>query len=574
MFAFSQLRGDVGGIRSAVDVPFGEYLSVAFEQGVHDSMFHSVSAMRELDMEREGDYLTPEELNRKYAIGTLKFDRSTYEGEARLLRERKEAEMRRQYYLSQGNPGGIFSARGMAGIGAGFLGSVLNPLDLSVNFLPIVGSEVAAGRLAAGGAGLGRRMLARGLITGEEVAQAFPRTPGLVTSLIQGGVGNLVAEIPHAISELESKADYTSSDAVVNVVSGTLLSGALHLAITAAVRAYSRVTAPTRERMLREAVDQFVRGEEIRVEKYVEIDENVIREGVRFNEAVARERALRNLDIEDVRRIVREQLNERVAGTAVKIGDKIFTGETPSEIHVNVFEQAISKDPSIVGMTKEQFVGLSESELEEVIYESAILFKGGFVTDKGRFISREEAARLSGIRETYALDSLAFDEDPKQILMLSILERIQHEREDLSQEESFKLAKLELDEVLRKNQEEFFNRPDVIQAIDAERERRVRALIESERQSWDEEGRFRRERAAEIQRQVDEGRTLTPEQVREWGFEDREGTASLIKDQLSELEAETRTLGEELGEDVDKLREQSRASEAAIRAAVDCVLKH
>lgn len=531
MFAFSQAKPYTGSIRSKVNIPTGEYLSAAFEQGVHDSMFNSIMNMTELDLEREGRVMTADEANKQYGLGTLKFEQDVHESVARTLNERKAAEMRRQYYLSQGNPGGLFSGRGLAGVGAGFVGSILNPLDFSVNFLPVVGSEAAAARLASRGAGPVRQTLARGLVTTEEaLARSIPVAPRLTSALIQGAVGNVVAEVPHLISALESQEDYTFADSVVNVAAGTVLGGALHLAMTAAERAFNRLSAGTRETMLRQAIDQFVKGEDVRVEKYIEIDPNVIRERVRFDEASARLKAIEELP-DDLKQ------GELVGHRIVVTVDPVELGLDRGKIEVLITKNTIP----------------GEAEYRITLVENNNPISHIDVTEKtARYIATKKP-------------------DAKFLLTLPAASNngsLLHP-DDLTGDQA------------RRNRPDILEWGEPIFKESAQKETNLKALLESERAAWDEEGRFRKEMRAEIDRQIAEGRTLSPEQLKEWGgIIAPDKMEATLKEQSAQLKKDLDELMEEIGQvqepaakqELEAIAERTKKNLSAIEQAIACVI--
>lgn len=515
-FAFSKLQPIEGGRVSEIQIPLGQYLSNAFTQGVHDSMFSSIAAMEELDLEKEGRFMSATEANDTYGLGgRLNFTEPIYESQARLLRDRKEAEMRRSFYLSMGNPDGFFSARGAAGLGASIVGNILNPLDFAINFVPIVGSEAAGLRAAKLGRGAFRQRIERGLVTAETLGKY--RYPKLVTSLVNAGVGNVVAEVPHLISALESKEDYTVSESIVNVLAGTALGTALHLGLTQAVALYDRLTPPTKEVMLKEAVDQFLTGKQIDVTKYVEIDENAIRQSVKFDEVLARERAIQQVDIGKIKSRIKEKIGELPVQAAVRFSDgTIRSGD--AHYLINLDDIDASKFNTMVE---------------------------GFVTDKGRFITREQAAEMSG-RGGFGPAG-----DPNRLTAEDILPSSDPEFLDPFFKDMFERVKdagatdaEAMSEVRRIQRERadiaFFSRPDIIQRIETEKNRRIKALITRERNKYDEQGRFIAARDAEIQRQIREGRVLNDQQKKDWNFSKKtaEETIATVKEQIAELTEE------------------------------------
>lgn len=552
-FAFSQLRPLNTGRVTSVDVPLGEYLSNAFSQGVHDSMFSSIMNMRELNIEREGELLSPDEANKRYSLGSLKFDTAVYESEARILRQRKEEEMRRSFYLSAGNPDGLLSKRGAAGLGASMLGSVLNPLDFSVNFLPVVGSEAAALRAAKFGRGAVVQSLERGLFTAESLGR-LP-APRLVTSLVNAGVGNIVAEVPHLISAIESKEDYTVSESLVNVIAGTALGVAIHLGMSQAIRIYDRLNPDTKETMLKEAVNQFLQGKETDVTKYVEIDDSALREKVRFSEESVRAKAAQSLDLQSVKKAIYDKYHETPVKAAFKFTDgSVVTGSAHWLIDVE-------------GIPAEKFNGMQE----------------GFVTDKGTFVSREDAADAMGIgfepsgergellSETM-FSSKVISSDPE--LLSPVDRQIFDAVKEAGATDAEAIAEVQRIQQGRAN-ELFFSRPDIQEKLEQEKQAAVNKIVEDEKSKYDEEGRYRIERDVEIQRQIAEGRVLTPEQKDTWNLSKKtveEATAE-VKDQIKELTEELKTeLTPVSGE--EDLKKVAKSEKSALEQAIDCLLKN
>ena len=101
----------------------------------------------------------------------------------------------------------------------------------------------------------------------------------------------------------------------------------------------------------------------------------------------------------------------------------------------------------------------------------------------------------------------------------------------------------------------FFSRPEIQEKLAQEKEKAVEKIIAEERAKYDEEGRYKIERDAEIQRQIKEGRILTLEQKKQWGFDKKtveEGATELktqIQELTQELEAELKAAPE--GEKTD-----------------------
>jgi hypothetical protein len=294
--------------------------------------------------------------------------------------------------------------------------------------------------------------------------------------------------------------------------------------------------------MLRKAADDFLNGRETEVHKFVSVDEAAILNKVKFNDVMARERALAGIDIEDVRRVVKEKYDEKVTAIAIRVGDKIFPG-VPGEVHFDTIERITEENPELVGLTKQQMAELTPDRFNELLYDEQVLFESGFITDKGKFVDREEAVKL-----------LKLGPDRKAAGV-----------EDLPEAHSSDLPETD-----------FFSRLEIIKAIEDERQARVNDFIEAERRSWDEEGRLKVARREEIERQVAEGKTLTPKQVEEFGFETKESAQPVLTEQEGDLMRQVEAMEQELTikekEQLKELDSHAKGTKASIDAAVNCLI--
>lgn len=554
-FVFSQKLPISAGQVSTLPVSTGEYLASSFEQGVHDSMFSSIMNLREMSLADEGPWLTADEANSKYGLPTLTFDKSIRESQAEILNHRKSNELTRSLYLEEGNHDGLFSVKGGAGLAAGFLGSVLNPLDLSVNFLPIVGSEVQAAKLAR--LGSFRQGLARGVITEEALAMSVPAIPRLTAAFIEGGVGNFVAEIPHLASALQSQENYTVEDSALNLVFGTAFGGVLYLGINGAVKIYDKLHPVTKERMLRDAMDSVARDEPIGATKWVYVDEATIREKVKFNDNVERERILSSIDPDVIKKAVKEQFGEEVDKSAYRnpVTGEVRTGEAHLTIDIEDWAD----------VTPER----------------------GFTTDKGRFISPEEMGDMIGLPKGEAgVSEHLTGELPDERLSSDPAWLLPDDRNffDLLKEQGATDAqamKQTRQMIAGRKDARFFARPDIQAKVDELTKLETEKLLQETRDKYDEQGAFEQVKKAEIAKQVAQGKILTESQKKNWNFskkETEEITATLTE-QISELEAELKSLEEPTSlEEVDSAKEKAKlamASEkSAMEQALDCLLKN
>lgn len=198
---------------------FGQGFGAAFEETVTRNPVPSF--LRELDRSkyREGKYydefgieqvqpaerarmLEPDEANEKYGIkGRLNFTTPTPEPIAENLRSLKVREIELQ----------DIRRRAGSGIGtaltAGILGSLLDPLNIALAFVPVVGP-------------------ARMAMMAERIGVPAAR---VATGAIEGGVGAALIEPLVLGVASQEQADYTAVDSLMNVVFGSVLGGGLHL---------------------------------------------------------------------------------------------------------------------------------------------------------------------------------------------------------------------------------------------------------------------------------------------------------------------------------------------------------
>lgn len=146
--------------------------------------------------------LSPQDANEKYGIeGRLTFDEDTPEPVAKELHRLKTEEIFRQETIR----------RSTAGIGAnltaGILGSVVDPLNIAVSFIPVVGEArfaTIAGRVGT--------TAARG-----------------IKGAVEGTFGAAAVEpIVYSGAQFE-QADYTAYDSLMNLTFGSVMGGGLHI---------------------------------------------------------------------------------------------------------------------------------------------------------------------------------------------------------------------------------------------------------------------------------------------------------------------------------------------------------
>ena len=543
MFSFPQIDPETTGRVTQVPVPFGKYLNTAFDQGYHDSAFNSTMRLTELTLDKADEsspMLDTETANKRYGVGDLKFDEPIREIAAQTMGERKRAEMDRQFILANGSS----AARFVPGMAAQVLGGVLNPLDLGLMFLPVVGEERLAAKIAQSGGGALRQALARGLVTREFLEASRVPAPRLLEALIQGAGGQAVFEIPNLAASVQDKANYTIRDSAVNVLGGGLFSGALHLAGSA----LSKVSRGTKQAMMRDAINQFLRDEDVRVQDYVKVDENVIREQVKFDVIAARADAMHHIgsDMAPIESWARAQL-----------GYDGHLGEVDEHNLVKIAQD---------------WIPLREQQ-------------GRDVTIDRRLLDRV----LAGERDTVTLQNLASRFDLAFNPMERRLPQIYHLAGGADAREIANA--LPLKNADRRIQSAALQAERLKQfesLVSKEYDRRINEFVEQKRKEFDPASELYARRQSETVRQQSEGRILPPDQIERYMHQERFNDA-----EVSAVERDVQTLQEDLtprAQEVDGKKSLTPEQEAlqreldealgqvpepqeqAIRAALDCII--
>lgn len=124
-----------------------------------------------------------------------------------ILIERKRAELRRRTILQQ-SPGG--AGRTSARLASAFAGSLVDPTNIALAFVPVVGEARYAALLARAGSMAGRTGVRLGVGAAE------------------GTVGAAIAEPLNYYANVQQQADYDAYDAMTNIAGGAFFGSALH----------------------------------------------------------------------------------------------------------------------------------------------------------------------------------------------------------------------------------------------------------------------------------------------------------------------------------------------------------
>jgi hypothetical protein len=177
------------------------------------------------DSGKQSDKISPQQASEQYGLdGELKFDEPVFESYARLLHDRKLAELRREYELTSGGEG--HWGRKLTGFGVGMVSSVIDPVNLASMFIPIVGQS----RFLSGAKG-GVSLLEKGLVSPRGVVKMVGGNRlgvRLATGAIEGSVGSVLVEPLNIIPSLQEQANYDYKDSLLNVVFGGTMGATIH----------------------------------------------------------------------------------------------------------------------------------------------------------------------------------------------------------------------------------------------------------------------------------------------------------------------------------------------------------
>jgi len=514
-FAFPAIDPETSGRVSQMEVPFSRYMGAMYEFGQHDAVLNSLSRMKELtlaDMDQDSPVLSVEELNKNWRVGDLKYDRPTKESVARILVQRKRAEMNRQFFLSQGSS----KLRFAPGFAAAMIGSVSNPVDLALMFVPFVGEEKAAMKVTT----TAGKMFARRLVTRETLKETFPNAPRLVEAIINGGVGQTMFEVPNVIASLQDQADYGLKEAAVNVIAGGTFAAGIHgvvrtFEIRKAARLMKIADRATRDAMARSALNSFLRDEAVDVGNLIQLDERALFEASKFDEDARRIKALREMDVEEVRKDLYD----------------LYGWKTHPETPAAFIDYATGKVE--VGPTH------WSSPLNKFLDEYPDAVRAYHLVDD-RIVSETYMSKMHGLTP---------DETTSEYFSTPRDQTFLTEREDATLEylkEAGLSHREAMDRILEdrqmRSESNFFKDPENYIRLNEEVQKRAKILMEQQRNEYDQFGEFGRLRQQEIDRQLAEGKVMPPEKVQEnLNPAEFDGTSDAVIDQqINDLKQELR----------------------------------
>lgn len=575
MFAYSQIDPETAGTVDRMYVPLDRYLKSAIEQGWNDSTFNTIRRMEEFHLENgpdAGPMLSPEEANAQYKTPGLEFNAPVRRNQAVLMQQRQQADNERAYYLSQG-------ASGVARSGAGFLAQTIagmaNPLDFAITLMPGIGEERVAANLAKQGLASWRQKLARGFMTVEDLAAAKVPQPHLTASVLNGVIGMNIMELPRAMEATQTNKEFGPTNYLEDMAMAATFAGGIHLASAGLRRLWQRMNPTTKEAMLHKAMNDTMNDADIDVTPVAKLDEAAIHEQVMGEYADSISQSVRSVRIDDVREAIRKEFGEEVKSAAIKYSDgTVKTGDAHFLIEGGDLQDA----------------GAVE----------------GFVTNKGRFVSREAAAELAGFKghmlNHLNLEDLSNLEKFKELANLkrpltvkdlvgdladvheSYMASGRSAQESLDTIKGYIPKKVEqLQNAIETAKREFFQRPDVQAKVEQEYQRRVTEATEQAKKNFDPEKRTNEIRQQKLEELKNAGHTVPETVVKENTHPEvvTDKDITPIKDQVKELEnnlkqsnnPEVKKAAENLEKEVMDILGKSGDIDAdkAIQIALDCI---
>ena len=358
-----QIEPEQSGQVTKLDVPFSSFMQHSFAAGQADSMFRAVSNTTEdqIDKNSNAKMLTAEEANNKYAVGELKFKQPINESLALSMSEREKTKMDENMFLYSGATKGRF----LPGMAAGILGATANPLDFGSMFVPFVGESKV---LQEGGAVA--KALSRGLITAEAIAKTGIPVPKLVGSMAQATMWQGMAEVPKIY---ESHIENQPMPRVgADMLGQAAFAGILH----GVGEGLKMLGAKTHEVMSKQAVNDFLQDNDISAHQYINMDEHVIAYQALQKEIQLRHETEGSVDLRKIAEEYKDKNLEYSVAAAIRMQPD-SSGQ--QAIHTGATHWTIP-----------EFLQ-AEGDIEP---------ERGMWTNKGRFVTMEEAQKLHGLPES------------------------------------------------------------------------------------------------------------------------------------------------------------------------------
>jgi hypothetical protein len=237
--------------QSETESPLEDVLGATMEQTFSELPINSIMRFSKLASAQNGtDRIDAETARQRVKDAGLDGrltvpDTGIASGALDIMMERKHNEVRRQDILSRA-PTGLGPAS--AKLGTAFATSMLDPLNVGLAFVPVVGEARYMKYLAQTRGVLGRAGVRAGV------------------GALEGATGAAISEPFVYAAKTQEQADYGFQDSLLNVAFGTVFGGGLHAVPGAIGDAISRLRVTEKEGLLRTAVAQAVQGEPVNLD--------------------------------------------------------------------------------------------------------------------------------------------------------------------------------------------------------------------------------------------------------------------------------------------------------------------
>lgn len=352
------IEPEQSGQVTKLDVGLGDYLSHSYQAGQSESMLSALSNVREDEIANhpnQSKLLQPDEANQKYGVGGLKFTQPVQESLASTMSEREKNKMDQEMYLYSGATKGRF----LPGMAASILGATANPVDFGSMFIPFVGT---GGKMVEGARIM--NVMRRGLIPME----AFSKIPAskLVASMAQATMWQGMAEVPKM---WEAHVEGQEMPHVgMDLLGQAAFAGALH----GAGSLLRMISPATHDVMTKQAMDDFLQDKDTSANQYLPLDEHVIQWQAINQEIALRHEAEGSIDLKKIAEDYKDKNLEYSVAAALRM---------PAD---ETGQQAIHTGPTHWAIPEYTDAGAER----------------GMWTNKGRFVSMDEANKLHGLLES------------------------------------------------------------------------------------------------------------------------------------------------------------------------------
>lgn len=302
--------------------PLPRFLTQNVAAGWDYSLGSSLADIAELSVQ-EGPLLTSEELAELYKDEPyIQWpDRPLTRHSAEIIANRHRYEQIRNQDIEAGMTG---IGRMGAAFAAQMAGTIANPVDLGLMFLPVIGSSAKARALAEGTAGFGKvsALAARGLVTEETLAQAGIRSR-LGIRALESGLSAALTEPIVMASRNQAGLDYSFDDYLKAIAFSSAAGAGFHLLGVTTKRVYELMSPEVRETAGIVALDQALRSEPISVDAIAHTDPNLVAREILARESPAWMRDARAQLMEADLRLAQEQMKLAELQASEKAGKEI-----------------------------------------------------------------------------------------------------------------------------------------------------------------------------------------------------------------------------------------------------------